>query len=529
MKPLTSEIAPVLELLHQRQEAAGYLREADIEAAATAAGISPSEMYGAVSAYPRFRLEPGESTTAVCAGPACLMNGARGLLPHDAETHCLGLCDQPVAALTPEGPRILRAGATPAPPSILPPVIAVPQSAFFGDDDPLAAARTALGMPPTALIAAVSDSGLQGRGGAGFPAGRKWEMVRAAPGERKFLVCNLDESEPGTFKDRCIVDHQPRRLLTGMIIAARAVGAAHGIIYIRCEYQEQRRRLLDEIDALRSDGFLGGTFDIVVRRAAGLYVCGEESALLNSLEGKRPIPRDRPPYPTDAGLFGCPTLIQNAETLAAVPAIVAKGAAWYRDAGSPKLYCVSGDVPSPGVFELPLGTTARDLLERAGAGEVKAFTLGGLSGGLLPASALDVRLDFEDPRRYGAALGSGALIALGPSRCAVRFALEGMRFFAGESCGKCFPCRIGTTRLRERLEALSNVGVGAGFKPARGGGVAADGITEMPDIIDVLRTGSACGLGPAAGTLAKHLLTYFAEEVEAHTRGHCPAGECNNV
>jgi NADH-quinone oxidoreductase subunit F len=469
-------------------------------------------MYGAVTAYPRFRLEPAPAIAAVCTGPACLINGARERASGDAETHCLGLCDQPIAALTPEGPRILRAGAAPTLPAILPPVIGVRESAFFGGDDPLAAAREALRNPPGELIAAVNESGLQGRGGAGFPAGRKWEMVRAAAGDRKYLVCNLDESEPGTFKDRYILDHQPHRLLAGMIIAAHAVGASEGVVYIRYEYQEQRRRLLAEIDALRADGLLGDTFDIVVRRAAGLYVCGEESALLNSLEGKRPIPRDRPPYPTDAGLFGCPTLIQNAETLAAVPSIIAKGAAWYRDTGSPKLYCMSGDVPSPGVFELPLGTTARDLLERAGVTDVKAFTLGGLSGGLLPASALDVKLDFEDPRRFGAALGSGAVIVLGAARCAVRFALEGMRFFAGESCGKCFPCRIGTTRLRERLEHVSG-----------------SGVTEMQDIIDVVHTGSACGLGPAAGTLAKHLLTYFPAEIEAHQQGHCHSGECDNV
>jgi NADH-quinone oxidoreductase subunit F len=425
-------------------------------------------------------------------------------------------------------------------------VIGVRESAFFGDDDPVAAARTALGKPPAELIEAVSDSRLQGRGGAGFPAGRKWEMVRAVPGEPKYLVCNLDESEPGTFKDRYILDHQPRRLLAGMIIAAHAVAASQGVIYIRYEYQPQRQRLLAEIESLRSEGLLGDAFDIVVRRAAGLYVCGEESALLNSLEGKRPIPRDRPPYPTDAGLFGCPTLIQNAETLAAIPAIISKGPAWYREAGSPKLYCVSGDVARPGVFELPLGATARDLLARAGAADVKAFTLGGLSGGLLPASALDVKLDFEDPRRYGAALGSGALIVLGPERCPVRFALDGMRFFAGESCGKCFPCRIGTTRLREQLDALSGgsrpsipggsgsptpgrsgspIPGGSGSPTPGGSGfnlTPGDGAAEMPDIIDVLHTGSACGLGPAAGTLARHLLDYFPEEVQAHKEGGCP-------
>ena len=506
----------MLEMLHERQEQAGYLSEADIEAAAAAAGVSASEMYGAVTAYPRFRLEPAPATTAVCTGPACLMSGARALAAGASETHCLGLCDQPVAALTPEGPRILRSGAEPAAPGVLLPVTGVRESAFFGDDDPAAAAQVALASAPEELIAAVAESGLQGRGGAGFPAGRKWEMVRGSAGERKFVVCNLDESEPGTFKDRYILDHQPGRLLAGMIIAARAVGALHGGIYIRYEYREQRRRLLEQIERLRGEGPPGDAFDIAVRRAAGLYVCGEESALLNSLEGKRPIPRDRPPYPTDAGLFGCPTLIQNAETLAAVPAIVAKGPAWYRDNGSAKLYCVSGDVASPGVFEMPLGTSARELLERAGATGVKAFTLGGLSGGLLPVEALDVRLDFEDPRRYSAALGSGAVIVLRPSRCTVRFALEGMRFFAGESCGKCFPCRIGTTRLRERLEAAVTL------KPDPQMG-------EMSDIIDVLHTGSACGLGPAAGTLAKHLLTYFPDEVEAHEKGRCPAGECDNV
>ena len=523
----TSELAPTLELLHQRQADSGYIGETDIEAAALAAGVSPSEMYGAVSAYPRFRLEPGEATTAVCTGPACHFSGSSRFnltLGTGGETHCLGLCDQPVAAITPGGPRILRPGAAPAPPEPRAPVIGVRESAFFGEDDPVSAARNALDKTPGDLINAISDSGLQGRGGAGFPAGRKWAMVRGAHGDRKFLVCNLDESEPGTFKDRYILDHQPRRLLAGINIAARAVGASDVVIYIRYEYQAQHAALLDEIDSLRAEGLLGETFDIAVRRAAGLYVCGEESALLNSLEGRRPVPRDRPPYPTDSGLFGCPTLIQNAETLAAVPAIVAKGATWYRDAGSPKLYCVSGDVSSPGVFELPLGTTARDLLDRAGADGVKAFTLGGLSGGLLPASALDVKLDFDDPRRYGAALGSGALITLNQSRCAVRFALEGMRFFAGESCGKCFPCRIGTTRLRERLESLR---VRTGLKPALGGH-GADPVAEMSDIIDVLHTGSACGLGPAAGTLAKHLLTHFPEEVEAHTQGHCPAAECAN-
>ena len=512
------EMSPALELLHEAQAENGHLREADVARAAHAAGTSASELYGAITAYPRFRFEPGPPATLVCTSPACLMSGASRALrdiTDSGETHCLGLCDEPVAVLTPDGSRIWQDGRLTAPSAQV--RAGDPESAFFNDDDPMAAVRDALARPPEEAIAAVSESGLQGRGGAGFPAGRKWEMVRNAAGRPKYVVCNLDESEPGTFKDRTILDSQPGRVLAGIIIAAHAVGASQSVIYIRHEYGAQRRRLLDEIESLRADGLLGEDFDIVVRRAAGLYVCGEETALLNSLEGKRPVPRDRPPYPTDHGLFGYPTLIQNAETLAAVPAIIASGAAWYRDAGTPKLYCVSGDVPRPGVYEQPMTVTARELVEQAGVTpeDVKAFTLGGLSGGLLPASALGVRLDLEDPRRYGAALGSGGVIVLGESRCVVRFALGAMRFFADESCGKCFPCRIGTVRLREQLEAAT------AFQKTDE--------AETRDVIGLLRTGSACGLGPAAGMLVSHLTTNFADEVEAHRDGRCPAGECTNA
>jgi NADH-quinone oxidoreductase subunit F len=510
------ETSPVLEILHEAQEENGYLREADIARAARAAGTSASELYGAISAYPRFRFEPGTPATLVCTSPACLMSGAGRALRDiidSGETQCLGHCDEPVPVLSPAGLRIWRHGRMTAPSGQEPPV-GGPESAFFNDDDPKAAVRDALARRPEETIAAVSESGLQGRGGAGFPAGRKWEMVRSAGGSPKYIVCNLDESEPGTFKDRAILDSQPVRVLAGIIIAAHAVTASHGVIYIRYEYGAQRKHLLDEIDRLRAEGLLGDGFDIVVRRAAGLYVCGEETALLNSLEGKRPVPRDRPPYPADHGLFGCPTLIQNAETLAAVPAIISRGAAWYRDAGTPKLYCVSGDVPRPAVFELPMTVTAGELLQRAGGtpDDVKAFTLGGLSGGLLSSAALDVQLDFEDPHRYGAALGSGGVIVLDSSRCVVRFALDAMRFFARESCGKCFPCRIGTARLREQLEAAT------AFRETDE--------AETRDVIDLLQTGSACGLGLAAGTLIRHLITNFGDDVEAHRQNRCPAGEC---
>jgi NADH:ubiquinone oxidoreductase subunit F (NADH-binding) len=398
------------------------------------------------------------------------------------------------------------------------PIIGVRESAFFGDDDPFDAVRAVRQRSPEEIIAAVTESGLQGRGGAGFPTGAKWSAVRAAPGERKFIVCNADESEPGSFKDRYILDNQPRRLLAGMAIAGHALGASAGVIYIRAEYRPQYEQLLETIDSLHREGALGDGFDVVVRRGGGLYVCGEETALLNSLEGRRPTPRDRPPYPTTHGLLGAPTLVQNVETLSAVPAIVARGAAWYRDAGSPKLYCTSGDVPSSAVFELPMTVTALDLLERAGVVKegVKAFTLGGLSGGLLPAPKLEMRLDFATPRKHDAFLGSGGVVVADRSRCMVRFAFEAVRFYAGESCGKCFPCRIGTTRLRERLDAALR------FEEVDGG--------ELRELMGVVVTGAACGLGPAAALVTRHLLTHFEDEFRAHTEGRrCPAGECGRA
>jgi NADH:ubiquinone oxidoreductase subunit F (NADH-binding) len=521
--PAIDGLVPVMELLHSAQDRRGYIGEDDINAIAGVAGLSPTELYGAITAYPRFRLEPGKAGEAVCVGPACRLCGAEAVLGGGSdrqETHCLGLCDQPVAVLTAAGPRLATyIGAAELRPTVRrKPIIGVPESAFFGDDDPIDAVRAARQRPPEELIAAITESGLQGRGGAGFPTGAKWSAVRAASDGRKFVVCNADESEPGSFKDRYILDNQPRRLLAGMAIAGHALGASAGVIYIRAEYRPQYEGLLEAIDGLRREGVLGGGFDIVVRRGGGLYVCGEETALLNSLEGRRPTPRDRPPYPTTHGLLGAPTLVQNVETLSAVPVIVTRGAAWYRGAGSPKLYCVSGDVPSPGVFELPMTITAQELFERAGvaADGVKAFTLGGLSGGLLPASLLAMQLDFATPRKHDAFLGSGGAIVANRSRCMVRFAAEAVHFYAGESCGKCFPCRIGTTRLRERLEAAVR------FEEVDAG--------ELRELTDVVVTGAACGLGPAAALVTRHLLAHFEDELEAHVRGRqCLAGECGRV
>jgi NADH-quinone oxidoreductase subunit F len=512
----SSDLAPVLELLHERQQRGGRISGVDIEALAPIAGISPAELYAVITAYPRFRLAAG-SGSAVCHGPACALRGsgeaARTLGVGDRAS-CLGLCDQPVALWTDDGPRVARltdaakleiAAAPKA-------TIGVTETAFFGDEDPIDAVVAAVRCSPEEIIAVVDESGLQGRGGAAFPTGRKWAALRGAAAEEKYLVCNADESEPGTFKDRSVLDHQARRLLAGMRIAAHAIGATRGLIYLRCEYARQLDILNDEIRRLHREGHLGDGFDVVIRRGAGAYVCGEETALLNSLEGRRPIPRERPPYPTTSGLFGAPTLVQNVETLAAVPAIVLRGGAWYRRAGQPKLYCVSGDVAAPGVFELPTSTTARELLDRAGCdlGRLQAFTVGGLSGGLLSPEALDLRLDFEAVRRHGAHLGSGAVIAIDASRCLLDFVCQALRFFAEESCGKCFPCRIGTARLVERLEAIRAGAMGD--------------LQEVREIVQALDRGAACGLGVAAGLIARDLLGRFGREVAAHGRRRCSAG-----
>jgi NADH:ubiquinone oxidoreductase subunit F (NADH-binding) len=349
------------------------------------------------------------------------------------------------------------------------------------------------------------------------------------------VVCNADEGEPGTFKDRLILEHGPDLLIAGMALAGYAMGAEVGIVYLRYEYPRALDALRSAIRRAEAEGVLGEdvggagfSFHVYLRRGAGAYVCGEETSLLNSLEGKRPWPRDRPPYPTTHGLFGRPTLVNNVETLAAVPAIVERGAEWFRDLGrgdaaGTKIYSLSGRVRRPGNYELPLGVTARELIFDHGEGIVdgrslKAFTLGGVSGGLLSADAVDLPLDYAAPPAEGASLGSGGVIVLHDGDCVVSFARDCMSFFEAESCGKCYPCRIGTVRLRELLDqATGQVGRSA----------SEDAAHQYHQIAEALRMGSACGLGPSAGLLVSSLFRHFSGEIEDHVlRGRCAAGVC---
>ena len=374
-------------------------------------------------------------------------------------------------------------------------------------------------MTPAELVEEISDSGLAGRGGAGFPTGRKWKAVAEAPGNPKTIVCNADEGEPGCFKDRAIMDHDPHAVIEGMALAARATGATRGFIYLRYEYPGTCAILERALNEAKAAGLLGENilgadgfdFRIHLRRGAGAYICGEEGSLLNSLEGKHPFPRNRPPYPVTHGFEDLPTVVNNVETLVSAPPIVLRGAAWYQALGEgelagTKVISLSGDIARPGNYEVPMGLPLGTLLHDWAGGPARehglqAVTMAGLSGGFLAGDDLDVTLDEPSIRSRGSFLGAGGIIVFDQGRDMVAAARNAMEFFANESCGKCFPCRIGTKRLTERLAGSSGPGEMAGWE------------AEVRDIGKVMKATSACGLGMAAPLITESLLKYFPEEI----------------
>jgi NADH:ubiquinone oxidoreductase subunit F (NADH-binding) len=376
-------------------------------------------------------------------------------------------------------------------------------------------------LTPEDVLAAIDASGLAGRGGAGFPTGRKWRAVRDAPGGPKTVVCNADEGEPGCFKDRALLDHDPHAVIEGMALAGFATGATRGFLYLRYEYPETADGLAGAIREAREAGLLGERvlgsdfgFELYLRRGAGAYICGEETSLLNSLEGKHPFPRNRPPFPVTHGYEGTPTAVNNVETLASVAPIVSEGAEWYRGLGrsghaGTKLISLSGDIARPGNYEVPLGLALGELLDGwAGGGRdgrgVQAVTMAGLSGGFLGGPDLDVTLDEPSIRAKGSFLGAGGIMVFDDSRDMVEVARWAMDFFAHESCGKCFPCRIGTRRLTERLAGV------AGPTELR------PWLDEVADLNETMKRTSACGLGQAAPLITESLIRYFPEQVERH-------------
>lgn len=527
--------APLLPLLHAFHDRDGHLGEAALRAVAKGLRIPLADLYGTVTFYHHFaRQPPGQSAPRVCDGPVCRMHGAQALLqalPGATPMPCAGRCDAPIPVLVGAEVRVGRTAATLEPtPSPLPPpypgdtgecVLAglrTPGRATLagyratGGYEALTAARRG---PPAQILDVVARSGLAGRGGAGFPTGRKWQAVADAPGGPKTIVCNADEGEPGCFKDRALMDHDPHALVEGMAIAAVATGATRGFVYLRYEYPETLAILERAIDEATAAGLLEG-LDLCVRRGAGAYVCGEETSLLSSLEGKHPFPRNRPPFPVTHGYEGRPTVVNNVETLCAVAPILRHGAAWYQGLGlgahaGTKVISLSGDVARPGNYEVPIGLPLRSLLHDWAGGPapgrtIQAVTMAGLSGGLLGPDALDVTLDEPCLRSRGSFLGAGGIMVFDDTRDMVALAHEAMEFFAHESCGKCFPCRIGTTRLRERLDP--HAPSGPRDLPTW--------TAEVTDIGDAMKATSACGLGTAAPLITDSLLRHFPDQVARH-------------
>ena len=403
---------------------------------------------------------------------------------------------------------------------------------YIAFDGYRALGRVLFEMDSDEVIETIEKSGLRGRGGAGFPTGKKWRATRDAKGDKKYVVCNADEGDPGAFMDRSILEGDPHAVLEAMAIAGFAVGAEKGYIYVRAEYPIAVHRLQIAIDQARKYGILGekifGTnfnFDIEIRLGAGAFVCGEETALLESIEGRRGQPRVKPPYPAQSGLWGCPTLINNVETYATIAQIILKGADWYSSIGTAtskgtKVFALGGNVNNVGLVEVPMGTTLREIVFDIGGGipngrEFKAAQTGGPSGGCIPKEHLDTPIDYESLKEIGSMMGSGGLIVMDDTKCMVCLAKFYLQFTVSESCGKCTPCRIGTKRMLEILERLCS-----------GEGEEYD-IYKLEKLAANIKKASICGLGQSAPNPVISTMKYFREEFRQHAiEKECKAMEC---
>ena len=569
-----SEPAALLTMLLEIQEIWGYLPERGLEYVGYALQVPRVDLFAILNFYDLLYSAPPGHRVGLCMNTPCAVRGGEqtakilrhaferrpGLGFNLEEIPCQGCCDlAPVAVVGGSPRRLLPAAASRLVQSLvegrlkrqprmetggqvqLTPTRVAYRNLHHPDAHRLETFRAHGGYTTLervvrtssadAVISAVTESGLLGAGGAGFPAGRKWATVRKAPGAEKFIVVNADEGEPGTFKDRPILERDPHLLIEGTALAAHAVGASQGFIYLRGEYRLARERLAAALAEAREAGFLGASvagtsysFDLQLRVGAGSYVAGDETAMLESLEGRPALPRVKPPFPSDHGLFGRPTLVNNVETLAAIPTILEKGPAWYHSLGrngSPgvKVYCLSGDVARPGNYELPRGVTARELIFTYGGGlrgkkSLKAFLVGGASGGFLPPEELDIPLEIAPLRAKGVDLGSGAVVVVGAQHCLLDLARRESRFFAKESCGACDPCRLGTPALVKELERLVDPQVRSHAE------------ARIRELGTVLHDSSRCGLGQVAANPLLSVLTHFPDEVMAHTPGRCPVGVC---
>jgi NADH:ubiquinone oxidoreductase subunit F (NADH-binding)/NADH:ubiquinone oxidoreductase subunit E len=521
--------------LNAIQERLGWLPREELEALARDVRRPLYEIEGLISFYPHFRTDPPERVALhVCHDLSCWLQGAdqriaalRERYGQDTEVEltevsCLGRCDQAPAVAVDERPAAADASdalVAAAKSGDLPEAAPRgygggqpwPNDPYPPGQDRYQALRALLAgdLDPGQVIAALKDSGLRGMGGAGFPAGRKWELVAAQAATPKYVICNADESEPGTFKDRQILAEQPHLVLEGLLLGMVAVGAEEGWVFIRHEYGPEEAVIRQEIESLRAAGLIGGSvtaqkngagggqrLSVEVFTSPGGYILGEESALIECMEGHRGEPRNKPPFPGVYGLWGQPTLMNSVETLAHVPVIVQRGADWWRQQGAGdstglKFFAVSGHVEQPGVYCVPMGSTARDLLERAGGVSggraLGAIQPGGASSNFLGPGQLDVPLDFDALARAGSMLGSGALVVMAEGTDLLAAATNVLRFFRNESCGKCVPCRVGSTKAHQILSDLL----------ASGGGPA-DVDDRIRQLEETLRRTSICGLGQVA-------------------------------
>ncbi|HZQ16167.1 MAG TPA: NADH-ubiquinone oxidoreductase-F iron-sulfur binding region domain-containing protein [Gaiellaceae bacterium] len=492
----------LLPALRAAQRRVGWVSEGALGYASRRLSVPPAEAYGVASFYALLALEerPAE-VTHVCTDLACALKGA-SVGPGEQPSPCLGLCERaPSRYRTVAGPepreeqlpaagpplpqagapglRLLRRIAAGVDPTSLDAYVA------SGGFEALARARE---LGPAAVVEQVTESRLLGRGGAAFPTGVKWKAVLEQPAAPHYVVCNADESEPGTFKDRVLMEQDPFAIVEALAIAGLATGSEKGFVYVRAEYPLAHERLQHAIDA--SAPYLDG-FELELRIGAGAYVCGEETALFQSIEGYRGEPRSKPPFPVEVGLFGKPTAVNNVETLVNVLGIVLEGGAAFAEVGTEgstgtRLFCVSGCVERPGLYELPFGSTLRELLELAGSAPPKAVLLGGAAGAFVGPDGLDLRLTMEDARAAGVTLGSGVVIVYDEHAELVPALLRIAEFFRDESCGQCVPCRVGTVRQEEALHRLA------------AGAPHGDELQTLAELAQVMRDASICGLGQTA-------------------------------
>lgn len=527
--------APLLGLMHAFHDRDGYISDESIRSISEGLRIPLADLFSTVTFYHHFsRNPPGKQAPRICTGPICALRGANDLLnefDNAVEMPCAGRCDAPIPVILDDNvftlapPTELQNAPSPIP---TPNPGGVEECLFLNIRDPdrktlkgyqdtngYEALKKAWDIPPIELIKVIEDSGLSGRGGAGFSTGKKWEAVLQAEGAPKAIVCNADEGEPGCFKDRALLDYDPHAIIEGMAIAAHATGAKLGFIYLRYEYPNTVETIETALTEAQEAGFWGKSgFDIHLRRGAGAYICGEEGSLLNSLEGKHPYPRNRPPFPVTKGLYQQPTAVNNVETLAAIPPIIRNGPKWYQKLGigehnGTKLISLSGDIRSPGNYEVPIGLSLSTLVNEWAGGplenrSIQAVTMAGLSGGFIAGNDLNVTLDDPALKMLGSFLGAGGIMVFDDRRNMVEIAKLAMEFFADESCGKCFPCRIGTQRISERL-GRKNVSIDP-----------MSWLEELNDLGAVMKSTSACGLGTAAPNVSDSLLKYFPDQVKRH-------------